>query len=174
MTPGTIHPSKEYFEALTPGLDMLSASEIEDRLIRARKPWEGRSSMVEPWIELLEKEQRQVIDRLSNAYRCAKFKEGTVVIDNQRSHTMSDNGIPSIDDLSYAELCVERDDLKEKQEHMRGMSKEKISNRLIICVISERLESVSRAIQAFEKVTFKQLKQVGVAGAQYVRNGANV
>ena len=87
---------------------------------------------------------------------------------------MSDNGIPSIDDLSYAELCVERDDLKEKQEHMRGMSKEKISNRLIICVISERLESVSRAIQAFEKVTFKQLKQVGVAGAQYVRNGANV
>ena len=67
--------------------------------------------------------------------------------------------IPTIDDLPYAALVTERAELERgitAAGELSGIAK-LVAHRALL----ERRESVARAIQAFEKVTYRQLKTFG-------------
>ena len=72
--------------------------------------------------------------------------------------------LPNIDDLSFKHLYYERDSLRSSLEVLSFNEDEKVSISQLVMfkAVTERLELVNRALQAFEKVTYRHLKQIGI------------
>ena len=148
-------PSAAYFDEMVSGLGTCTLYELQYRLAQVQRYWSS-SHMIEQYADSLRKAQYAACSQIQSAIEAY---DPPVVTNPERSIPM-DASLPVIEDLSFAALQSERTQLEAGIKDASSLTG--VAKQVALGAISARHERVTWAIQAFEKVTWRQLKLCGV------------